>query len=149
MDKLMKRREDLSRMFSIYRQVEDVVRMDKSSHFNGTELQLLRELTFAEIEGKKLISTKLADLLGVTRSSVSQMVNKLEEQGIVYRQADAVDRKIAYIQMTDEARALCKMEFEKWMSNFTQVVEAFGEEKLQDMLDLVQEFVQIAAEKAK
>ena len=149
MEKLAKRRENLAKMFSIYRQMEEVVRLDKSTHFNGTELQLLRELTFAEIEGKKLISTELATLLGVTRSSVSQMVNKLEGQGIVYRLADDVDRKIAYIQMTDEARDLCQAEFDKWMGNFGEVVDAFGEEKLSTMLDLLQEFVHIVSGKAK
>ena len=145
MDKLVEKSEGVKKIFAIYKQMQEVVKVDDSTPFNNTELQLLRELAFAEMEGKKLISTQLATILGVTRSSVSQMVNKLEKQGVVYRMADDVDRKIAYVQMTDEAKNLCKAELEKWMQGFSQIVEAFGEEKLTKMLALLEEFVQTVA----
>ena len=129
--------------------MEEVVKTEKSTIFNNTELQLLRELAFAEMEGTKLISTKLASLLGVTRSSVSQMVNKLEKQGIVYRLADEVDRKIAYVQMTDEAKSMCEAELAKWSEGLMEIVEAFGKEKMQNLLSLLEEFVQVASKAKK
>ena len=148
MDGLKSQRDNLKKIFSVYKKLEDVTKTDKNTRFNSTELQLLRELAFAEMRGEKLISTRLATLLGVTRSSVSQMVNKLEKQGVVYRLADDVDRKIAYIQMTDEAKNLCTAELATWTDGLVTIVEAFGEEKLDSMLTLLEEFVQ-TAEKLK
>ncbi len=145
MDKLVGQGESVRKIFSIYKQMEEVVKTEKNTPFNSTELQLLRELAFAEMEERKLISTQLATLLGVTRSSVSQMVNKLEKQGIVYRQADDVDRKIAYIQMTDEAKSLCMAELKKWTEGLAKVAETFGKGKLDKMLALMEEFVRTAA----
>ncbi|MFQ7077253.1 MAG: MarR family transcriptional regulator [Christensenellaceae bacterium] len=46
---------------------------------------LLGEVILAGYDGKRIISTQLVARLGVTRSAVSQMVNKLEARGIVRR----------------------------------------------------------------
>ena len=53
----------------------------KKTYFNSTELRLISEVLGAKKEGKRLISTQLADLLGVTRSAISQIVNQLEKEG--------------------------------------------------------------------
>ena len=103
----MKNEKDyLRRIFLLSKKVEEIMQTDKSTPFNTTELRLMKELLIARLEGTRLISTQIAKRLGVTRSSVSQMVNKLEAQGIVRRQADEVDRKIAYILMTEEAEQM-------------------------------------------
>ena len=98
----------------------------------------------AEMEGKRMISTQLAKRLGVTRSSVSQMVNRLEKEGIVYRLDDDVDRKIAYIVMTDEAKELAKKELANWTAGLEAVVAQFGEENMDTMLSLLERFIEIS-----
>ena len=140
MQQTTKQRERMKRMLSIVKKVEEATRPSKKTAFNHTELRLLKELMFADLENKRLISTQLADRLGVTRSSVSQMVNKLEAQGVVYREADEVDRKIAYVRMTDEAKKLCQKELVSWVEELEEIIATFGEEKMEKMLGLVEEF---------
>ncbi|MBQ8427825.1 MAG: MarR family transcriptional regulator, partial [Clostridia bacterium] len=108
MRQTIKQRERMKKIFLIIKKMEDAMQPGKNTPFNGTELRLLKELMLARMENERLISTQIATKLGVTRSSVSQMVNKLEKQGVVYRQADEVDRKIAYIMMTEEAEKVCE-----------------------------------------
>ena len=72
------------------------------------------------------------------------MVNKLEKGGIVRRQADEIDRKIAYILMTDEAEQICKEELNKWSDGIERIVEEFGEEKMEQLLVLIDEFATVA-----
>ena len=84
-------------VFSLLKKREEIIISDKKTRFSNTELRLLFEILTAKYEGKRLISTQLAKRLGVTRSAISQIVNRLEEEGVVRRVADDVDRKIAYI----------------------------------------------------
>ncbi|MBQ9117600.1 MAG: MarR family transcriptional regulator [Clostridia bacterium] len=142
MQETSKQKEQLKRILFIYKKMEDVTRTDKNTPFNSTELQLLKELIFAKLENGRLISTQLAKRLGVTRSSVSQMVQKMEKQGILYRVPDEIDRKIAYIQMTPEAEELCRAELKKWTDGLVEIVKEFGEDKLENMLNLFDEFIQ-------
>ena len=141
----MKNEKDyLRRIFLLSKKVEEIMQTDKSTPFNTTELRLMKELLIARLEGTRLISTQIAKRLGVTRSSVSQMVNKLETQGIVRRQADEVDRKIAYILMTEEAEQMCKAELSKWNMGVEKIVTKFGEEKMEQLLVMMDEFADVA-----
>ena len=117
MEDLVKQREKLKKIFFIYKELDTVTQTSKNSMFNSTELQLLKELLLAKMDNERLISTQIAKRLGVTRSSVSQMVAKLEKQGVIYRKADEIDRKIAYICMTETAEELCEAELKKWVNS--------------------------------
>ena len=64
-------------VFSLLKKRESIIISDKETHFSNTELRLLFEVLMAKYEGKRLISTQLSKLLGVTRSAVSQIVNRL------------------------------------------------------------------------
>ena len=66
-------------LFSLMKKREDIVISDKKTQFNSTEIRLLFEILSAKHEGKRLISTRLASLLGITRSAVSQIVELLFE----------------------------------------------------------------------
>ena len=136
----------LHKIFSLMKR-KDVQTRNGNKKFSNTELRLLAELLSAKYEGKRLISTRIAEVIGVTRSAVSQMVNKLEAEGIVKRVADAVDKKIAYIEITEEALSLYNNELEE-LKNFTaEVVEKFGEEKFQTLCSLFEEFTDCLAER--
>lgn len=141
--KLSKNERYLNMVFSIFRKRETIVLSDKTTHFNNTELRLIGEVLRAKYEGKRLISTQLATLLGVTRSAVSQIVNRLEKEGVVQRVPDDVDRKIAYIEVTDEMLGLYDEDLNNCISFIGRVVKKFGEDKFNTMYDLVEEFMQM------
>ena len=128
-------------LFSLMKKREDIVISDKKTQFNSTEIRLLFEILSAKHEGKRLISTRLASLLGITRSAVSQIVNRLEENGVVKRVADDVDKKIAYIEITDETLEIYRDDLAKCQDFIERVVQSFGEEKFQTMYSLLNEFI--------
>ena len=122
----------------------EAIAFTKNSPFNHTEIRLIGEITLEERKGKKLISTELAKRLGVTRSAISQIVNKLEGKGVVKRVADEVDRKIAYIELTDETKKAYANEREKWREKVSAIVQEFGEENIDKLLQQMNEFIDIA-----
>lgn len=130
----------LTALFSILKRRDSIAFSDRKSHFNDTELRLISEVLSAKKENKRLISTRLAAKLGVTRSAISQVVDRLERKGVVKRVPDAVDRKIAYVEITEETLEAYKEDIEAAGRFVGRIVERFGKEKFERMCSLLEEF---------
>ena len=139
----------LNKIFHLLKKRENVAITGKKGGFNDTELRLIEEILSAKVEGKRLISTQLATALGVTRSAISQIVNRLEERGVVKRVADDVDRKIAYIEVTDEILTQYQQEIKICADFAGGVVKKYGVEKFNTMCDMVNEFLDLLGEEKK
>jgi DNA-binding MarR family transcriptional regulator len=137
----------LSAVFSILKRRDGITLANRKTHFNDTELRLIGEVLDAKIENKRLISTQLATKLNVTRSAISQIVNRLEKKGVVKRVPDAIDRKIAYIEITEEMLASYKEDVEVYGAFIGGLVKEFGEDRFEQMCALMEEFL-ILIEKA-
>ncbi len=114
----------------------------KHANFNDTEMRLIGEVLAAKYRGERLISTQLAKRLGLTRSAISQIVNRLEEKGAVRRVADDVDRKIAYIETTEKMAEQYSCEVKRVEEFLGNLVTEFGEEDFFKMCELLNKFVQ-------
>ncbi len=139
----------LNAVFSLIKKRDNLVVTDKLSPFNDTELRLIHEIMMEKSQGKRLISTQLAKRLGVTRSAVSQMVNRLERDGIVKRVPDDVDRKIAYVEIMEGSRKAYEAEIKACIAFVGGVVENYGTEKFEGMCALVEEFIDCMNEAKK
>lgn len=131
----------LNSVFSMMKKRDGIMVADKKTRFNDTELRLISEVLSAKQGGNRLISTQLATKLGVTRSAISQIVNRLEEAGALKRVPDAIDRKIAYIEVTEETMESYRADIKTCGDFIGRVVEKFGEEKFQQMKNLLEEFM--------
>lgn len=129
--------------FDLFQKTERLAVTKKNNRFNDTEMRLLGVILGEKRKGRKLISTQLADRLGITRSAISQIVNRLEGQGVVKRVADDVDRKIAYIEVTDETLTAYAKILRQCRSLIGDVVEEFGAERFDTMCVEVEEFLSI------
>ena len=87
-----KKERRLARLFSLLHNRDCMMAAEKGAHFNNTELRLIGEVVAAKYEGKRLISAQLAKLLGITRSAISQIVNRLEEEKVLIRVPDEKDK---------------------------------------------------------
>jgi DNA-binding MarR family transcriptional regulator len=65
-----------------------------------TEASLLSTLS----EGRRRI-TELAELEGLAQPTVTVLVGKMEERGLVSRERDPEDGRVVLVQITDEGRA--------------------------------------------
>ncbi len=135
-----KNKEYLGKILAMFKQMENVVVVNKKTRFNNSELRLIAEILLAKEQGKRYISTQLADRLNITRSAISQIVQKLEKEGVLKRTLKTSANKIAYVELSDSAL----VEYEAAVSVAAEfagsVVNAFGEEKMQRLLALSDEF---------
>ena len=136
----------LNDIFTMMKNMDNLTVADQKTRFNSTEIRLLGEILAARYVGKRLISTQLAQLLGITRSAVSQIVNRLEADGIVKRVADDVDRKIAYIEITDDALNTYGQDLEVCKDFMGRVVKKFVVEKFEKMCKAFETFCELVEE---
>lgn len=144
-----KQEQYLAQLFSLLRNRENMIVVEKGSHFNNTELRLLREVLAAKCEGRRLISTQIAKLLGITRSAVSQIVNHLEARGVLKRVPDDVDRKIAYIEIADDMIEMYQEDWQSAMQFVGGLIDEFGEKKFNTLCSLFEEFNTLTQNKLK
>lgn len=130
----------LFEFFGMLKEVQIVASAQKNERFNNTEVRLMSEIIYAKSKGERLISTQLADRLALTRSAISQIVAKLEVDGVVRRVPDEIDRKIAYVELTEATEEKFGKVVDEYATFIGQVVARFGVKKMDKMFSLVKEF---------
>lgn len=132
--------EYLKKVFRMSKRMESLSLGGFRSRFNNSEMRMIEEILLAGEAGERVISTQLARSLEVTRSAVSQMVNKLVNEGIVKRVPDKIDRKIAYIELTDEALEIYQKERKAYCATLDKVIGKMGKENFEKMSELIEQF---------
>ena len=74
----------------------------------GLSLPKLAALQALESAGDSLPLSQLADRLSCVKSNITQLVDRLETDGYVERQADAHDRRTRLAVLTREGRKACR-----------------------------------------
>ena len=149
-EKKMKKEEIyLNEIFLMIQKAEKLTVTDRKTSFNNIEMRLIGEILSSAYVGRRLISTQLATRLGVTRSAISQIVNKLEERGVVKRVSDSVDRKIAYIELTEESLKAYKSDMKIYINFIGRIVEKFGVERFDELCSLFNQFCDLAQSEKK
>lgn len=149
MTKDEKKEQYVVKLFSLLRNRENMLVVEHGAHFNNTELRLIREVLAAKCENKRLISTQIAKRLGVTRSAISQIVNRMEAKGVLKRVSSDTDRKIAYIELSDNMLSLYQEDIRAAKDLVGALVEEFGEKKFNTLCDLFEEFNTLAQSRLK
>ena len=129
----------LGKIQNMTRTMQNVVFVRGKKSFNNSEMRMLEEIVAADKKGERLISTELADKVGVTRSAISQMVNRLSAKGLVKRVPDDVDKKIAYIELDGKAKEMYLAQRKKMGEVVNKVINDFGVDKANQMIKLVEE----------
>ncbi len=133
-------KEYLRKLFAMFRDLETTVNAPRHEKYRNTEVRLMNEIVYSTDKGERVISTQLASRLGITRSAVSQIIAKLESDGVVRRVPDAVDRKIAYVELTEKSAVTYEAIINVYTDFVGKVVAYMGASKMDKMFGLVDEF---------
>lgn len=110
--------------------VEKVVKKDMASHgLNATEFTVL-ELLYSK--GKQPIQMIGKQIL-LASSSITYVVDRLEEKGMVIRVADNMDRRVTFCELTDEGRELMEKIFPKHADKIAELFEECTKEEIQTL----------------
>ncbi len=141
--------EYLLKLFHLVKDLGDIDFFWGKAKLSRTEFRILWEVANEQCEGRNIISSELARRIGITRSAVSQIVAKLEKNGIVKRVGSEYDRKIAYIRLTDEAKETFLQQARQANEFAERVLAEFGRERLDKLLDESREFSELCYQLAE
>lgn len=88
-------------------------------------------------------ATKIAPLMGLEARSLTRLLKSMEEKGLIYREADKLDKRSVRICLTNEGRKKKEMS-RQTVLRFNEVVrQEIPEEKLQVLFEVLQSINQI------
>lgn len=91
------------------------------------ELMVLN-MIHANDDGRGVTVSEIGGWLSVTSPTVTQHLNRLEEQGIVERFADTSDRRVVRIRLTDKGRQFVQRMHRARLELFAGLADHLGEE---------------------
>lgn len=105
---------------------------------SGVSEQKWRILRVLE-EAGPLDQSLLAQNACLQLPSLTRILRAMEDQGLVARETDAADRRRSIVSITDAGRQLIADNTPASIALFTRIEEAYGSERMKQLLDLLAE----------
>lgn len=86
---------------------------------------------------KRLPMTKLASEVSLTSGGFTKLADRMEQDGLLYRQHSAQDRRVIYAVLTDHGRDIAKRVFPLHVDDLRQHLEAvLGPDRVRQLADI-------------
>lgn len=108
---------------------------DAGTEFEGItvhQLEVLRRL----LEGDRMTMREVAEVFGVGPSGATQLVDRLEQRGLVTRERDVADRRVQHVVATERARAAGKKFGTRLRCAFDTLLTVLDERELRTYVEL-------------
>lgn len=81
-----------------------------------------------------LKQSDVAEALGIQRANFVAIIDGLEEKGLVHRRRSDSDRRVHYMEMTDEGRIVVEEITKIWRDHEAKLINRLGGENARDQL---------------
>lgn len=81
--------------------------------------------------------SEISRFLGLTPPTVTQLINSLEAKQMVERQADASDRRVVRIKLTEQGKIITRKAKKHMDTTLNKMVEYLGEEESNQLAELL------------
>lgn len=100
-------------------------------------------------EVKGIYVSGLAAAMNSSAPAISRLLRTLEERGLIERSVDRKDRRNTFVSMTDSGERIRKEGMNRLGKVFVNVIHRMGNESMEVMLRMFEEFARILEEEAK
>lgn len=127
------------RIAKMLKQVMDAIKQNAESDFKELNLTGTQGMVMATLGhfGKTKISN-LSDKMGLSNSTVSGIVDRLEKQGFVERIRCKNDRRVVYVDVTPEFRKIAEKHFCCIEKKYATMMEDASEEEIKKIFEGLQ-----------
>lgn len=91
----------------------------------------------AVFDAKQITITRLADILGVKKASVTQMIHSLISKGYVKKAKDDSDKRSSIIELTDKGNKLIESEESVYQAFMNQICQSLDSQDLKQLEHLL------------
>ena len=82
---------------------------------------------------KSCTSTVLANIFNVKKSSITAIINRLVEKGLIKRVFNEKDRRLHFLELTDEGQGILREEREKILELLLPIGDKLSDKELDDL----------------
>ena len=104
-----------------------------SIHDSGFTLPQLSVISMLEKHGEQKVS-ELSLKIGLSDSTVSGILDRLEQKDIIRRERTKDDRRVVKISLTGKSKGFCNDFRQKREEYFTQLLKNLSEQEIKDII---------------
>lgn len=127
--------ESISKIINLTRNFNKSMRhkFHHSMHDSGFTLPQLSVISMMEKHGKQKVS-ELSLKMGLSDSTVSGILDRLEQKDIIKRERTKDDRRVVKISLTGKSKEFCNDFRRKREEYFTQLLKSLSEQEIKDII---------------
>jgi DNA-binding MarR family transcriptional regulator len=134
----------------IYELMQKFQKMRMNANSEGeiprSELKMLKMIRMNSTEAEGVKISTLSELLNISKSAVSQMINALEDKGYVERVTTKNDRRVVYVRLTGDGEACFTKQIQAFLHGMDKIFAKMGEEDTEELLRLLEKLYTIVSE---
>lgn len=123
----------LSHWQSINRHLRRGILAEGSEQITRLQWMLLRHVSRTQT----CTIGQLAEKFGVRPSTVSQMADRLEKSGLIYRITDTEDARLRFVRLTEKGQTLINHVKSLWAERLSEGLSQFSKEEQQNLIELL------------
>lgn len=129
---------DISKSIELIKLLKQIMLLIKNSHkpygeMNLTGPQAMLAGIVAHHGGMKI--SDLSEKMGLSNSTVSGIVDRLEKQGIVERTRSSEDRRVVQVNVTSEHKTCIKNKFEAMEHRIEEIMNEATDEEIKKIFE--------------
>lgn len=118
-------------LFRAYQTIQDATKRDLLQYdLNQTEFSVLEFLYHHGEQPIQVIGKKIL----IASSSITYVIDKLEQKSFVYRRACPKDRRVTYVLLTYEGQTLMEEIFPRHEQKINEIFEVLDQQEMDTMI---------------
>lgn len=106
-----------------------------------SEMTILHMIDICDRRGARASTTWLSSRLGLTKSTVSQTLNSMEEKGWIRRGIDPDNRRQTLIDLTEAGKEKMEEVFQEGKVRIGKILETMGREDAERFIEMTEKFL--------
>ncbi|MEG0340563.1 homoprotocatechuate degradation operon regulator HpaR [Acinetobacter sp. P8-3-8] len=92
---------------------------------------------------EELESNQLADLACILKPSLTGILNRMIDQGLILKRKDHSDQRINLITLAEHGKHCFEIQAVKMEASYNKIQEQFGAEKVQQLMELLNDLSKV------
>ena len=141
----MQRREAAGKLMEIVNDFSDLFSTwDCYDEFTKRDSCILTIILVHSRQGNKITTSKISDLLGITKPAISQALKKLEQGGYIKRKVNNDDRRVVYVYLTKKGEQRLKLKDEHFKTHIDKALSKMEDEEVELFIKYAEKFIKYA-----
>ncbi len=103
-------------------------------------------LSIIEAHPNEYTSSQIADMLGITRPSVTQKINELCKKGYIVRTRSEKDKRVYYLSISPSHADYCALEQAETLRIEQALTQKYGQQNMTLLYQLLEDFSHLSVE---